>query len=313
MLRNRHRLVTEAFRDQAYVWFMAFRLPRPLALLPLLAAGAACQGTHQSRTHTLTVKGSDTLVQVATGWAQEWSSKPGRKPVSASGGGSGVGIAGLIDGTVDIATSSREIKSKEKAAIKEQRGLEVHEHFIGSDALAIFVHPSNPLTSITVPQLGELWSENGTLTDWSQLSPALKGRFVLIGRQNSSGTYDYFREVVCGKGADGKHREFRGGVSELGGSSEVLEKISSAPLALGYSGMGYRTDHVKWLAVAKAEGAEAVLPSADAARSGTYPIARKLYLYTVGDPSPEVSAFLEWVLSDEGQEIVAREGYVPVR
>jgi phosphate transport system substrate-binding protein len=279
-------------------------------LVALVATG--CR-EREVAARTLSIKGSDTLVQVATGWAQHYADKPGRVPVNASGGGSGVGLAGLIDGTVDIATSSREIKPRERAAIRDKRGLEVHEHFIGSDALAIYVHPSNPLQSLTLGQLGEIWAEHGTLTDWSQLTPELRGRLVLIGRQNSSGTYDYFREVVCALGADGKAREFRGGVSELSGSSEVLEKISGAPLALGYSGMGYLTTGVKWLAIAPADGAPAVLPSLESARSGAYPIARKLYLYTVGDPTPEAKAFLDWVLSDEGQEIVAREGYVPVR
>jgi phosphate transport system substrate-binding protein len=284
-----------------------------LAGLTLLVAVGGCRGDHRADGHTISVKGSDTLVQVATGWAQTYSARPGLSRVSASGGGSGVGIAGLIDGTVDIATSSREMKPKERSELTARRGLEVHEHFIGSDALAIFVHPSNPLEAISLTQLGELWAENGTVTDWSQVAPGMKGPLVLIGRQNSSGTYDYFREVVCAKGADGKAREFRGGVSELSGSSEVLEKIAGAPLALGYSGMGYRTPQVKWLAVSRTDGAPAEHPTVDGARSGSYPIARKLYLYTAGTPSPEVQAFLEWVVSDEGQQIVAREGYVPVR
>jgi len=289
---------------------MALRVASALTMVLLLGA---CRGAQPNHSHTIAVKGSDTLVQVATGWTQTYSAKPGRVRVSASGGGSGVGIAGLIDGTVDIATSSRELKPKERAELQARRGLEAHEHFIGSDALAIFVHPSNPLESISLTQLGELWAEDGTVKDWSQVAPGMKGPIVLIGRQNSSGTYDYFCEVVCAKGKDGKAREFRGGVSELSGSSEVLEKIAGAPLALGYSGMGYRTPHVKWLAVSRTDGAAAEHPTAEGARSGSYPIARKLYLYTAGQPSAEVTAFLEWVLSDEGQEVVAREGYVPVR
>jgi phosphate transport system substrate-binding protein len=277
----------------------------------VLVLAAGCRADRGVPNHTLSIKGSDTLVQVATGWAERYAGKPGRVPVNASGGGSGVGIAGLIDGTVDIATSSREIRPRERAAVLEHRGQAVREHFIGSDALAIFVHPSNPIDALSLSQLGEIWSEGGTLTDWSQLDASLRGRFVLIGRQNSSGTYDYFREVVCGPGADGKAREFRGGVSELSGSSEVIEKIAGAPLALGYSGMGYRTPRVKWLAIAPKDGSPAVLPSAEGARSGHYPLARRLFLYTAGEPTPASRAFLEWVLSDEGQEIVAREGYVP--
>ncbi len=290
---------------------MGLAKPQHIALL-FAAVLAGCPPGRPGK-HTLSIKGSDTLVQVATGWAERYAVVEPRVAVDASGGGSGVGLAGLIEGTVDVATSSREIKPREREAIRQGRGLEVHELFVGSDALAIFVHRDNPLTALSLFQLGELWAEDGTLTDWSQLTPALRGKVVLIGRQNSSGTYDYFREVVCGVGADGHGREFRGGVSELSGSSEVLEKIAGAPLALGYSGMGYRTDRVKWLGVSGKPGEAAVLPSAEGARTGDYPIARKLYVYTAGEPTPQLRAFLAWVSSDEGQEIVAREGYVPVR
>lgn len=286
----------------------------PLLLLSaLVVLAGGCRNRSAAARPTLSMKGSDTLVQVATGWAQRYSATRGRAAVSASGGGSGVGIAGLIDGTVDLATASREIKPAEREAVRAHRGQDVRELFVASDALAIYVHPTNPLTQLTLAQLGELWAEGGALSQWNQLVPGMTGRVVLIGRQNSSGTYDYFRETVCGLGADGKSREFRGGVSELTGSSEVVEKVASAPLALGYSGMGYRTQQVKWLAIARSAGAPAVAPSAESARTGAYPIARRLYVYTVGEPTDDVRDFLEWVLSDEGQEIVAREGYVPVR
>lgn len=281
-----------------------------IATLVAGISGVACAPDAAPRL-SITVKGSDTLVQVATGWAEAYRSANDTVDVSASGGGSGTGIAGLIDGTVDVATSSREMKREERDKIRAQRGAEVHEHVVGLDALAIFVHPSNPIDHISLPELQQIWAEDGTVRDWSALSPALSGKIVLLGRQNSSGTYDYFREVVCGKTAAGVHREFRGGVSELNGSSEVVEKIAKAPQALGYTGMGYTTPRVKWLAVSKKPGEPAVTPSIDSAKSGAYPIARKLYLYTVGEPTPELRAFLDWTLSPAGQVIVAQEGYVP--
>ena len=282
-----------------------------MAVVVLALAGCGDGGGHAAT--SISIKGSDTIVQVATAWAEEYSASHPQIAITASGGGSGTGIAGLIDGTVGIATSSREIRPEEVAEVRRKRGLDVREHVIGYDALAVFVHPGNPLDSISMEELQQIWAEDGTITRWSDLTPALSGRLVLIGRQNSSGTYDYFREVVCGKTAAKVAREFRGGVSELNGSSEVVEKIAKAPLALGYTGMGYKNPHVKWLAVSRRKGEPGVLPSIASAHSGAYPIARRLYLYTAGEPPAALRAFLDWTLSAAGQEIVGREGFVPLK
>ena len=283
------------------------RLLRLVAVV-LFVSSNSCSA--RNRGATLSLRGSDTLVQVATAGADRYAANVPSVSVNASGGGSGTGIAGLFDGTVDIATSSREMKEEERLRIRQLRNADVHEHVIGYDAIALYVHPTNPLRSITLEQLGEVWAEAGTLTDWSQLTAEMQGKFVLIGRQNSSGTYDYFRELVCGV-RGGHHREFRNGVSELSGSSEVVEKVAGAPLALGYTGMGYKNERVRWLAIETPSGP--VQPSLQTARDRTYPIARKLFLYTVGEPSAELRAFLAWTLSPEGQGIVAHEGYVPVQ
>lgn len=259
------------------------------------------------------MRGSDTLVQVATAWAEGYRSNTAGVAVNASGGGSGTGIAGLVDGTVDVATASREIKPQEREQIRKRRGREVNEHIVAYDALALYVHPANPVSSISLPVLSRVWSEGGDVVRWAQLTSQLDGPIVLIGRQNSSGTYDHFREIVCGETPDGKHREFRNGISELNGSSEVVEKVAGARLALGYTGMGYRTARVRWLGVSKDDRSPPVEPSIESARSGAYPIARRLYLYTAGAESPELEAFIAWTLSAAGQRIVADEGYVPVR
>lgn len=287
-------------------------IARGLVLVLGLGAVTSCSARARTAEVAISIRGSDTLVQVATAWAEAYGGKAGRVAVNASGGGSGTGIAGLIDGTVDVATSSREIKDDERRAVHARRGADVTEHVIGYDALALYVNPANPVTSIRLSTLQQIWSEGGAITRWSQVTSALDGPIVLVGRQNSSGTYDYFREIVCGVNAQGIHREFRSGISELNGSSEVVEKVAGARLALGYTGMGYKNDRVHWLAVAKSDDAAAVAPSIASARSGDYPLARRLYLYTVGVPSPELRAFLEWTLSPEGQRLVAQEGYVPV-
>lgn len=290
-------------------WVTPFRSSSVVLLS--LSALLACSRS-RSADIAISMRGSDTLVQVATAWAETYARKVPGVSVTASGGGSGTGIAGLIDGTVDVATSSREMKAQEKQAIRARRGDDVTEHVIGYDALALYVNRANPVTSISLPTLQEIWSEGGSITRWSQITSQLDGPIVLVGRQNSSGTYDYFREIVCGETERGVHREFRNGISELNGSSEVIEKVAGARLALGYTGMGYRNDRVRWLAVARTDDGPAIEPSIDSARSGAYPIARKLYLYTVGSLSPELRAFIDWTLSPEGQRLVAQEGYVPV-
>jgi phosphate transport system substrate-binding protein len=163
-----------------------------------------------------------------------------------------------------------------------------------------------------VEELREIWAEDGTLTDWSQVNPAFTGKIALFGRQNNSGTYDYFREHVCGK-KDGKQREFRGGISEMNGSAEVVENVSKTPTGLGYSGMGYKTPNVNWLRVSNKKGEPGIEPGIEVARSGKYPIARKLYLYTAGEPTGEIKEYIDWILSAEGQKIVEKEGFVPLQ
>jgi phosphate transport system substrate-binding protein len=197
--------------------------------------------------------------------------------------------------------------------VKSVTGKEVKEFVVAYDALAVYTHPSNPIKEISVPELTEIWAEGGNTTMWEQINPAFKGKLTLFGRQNNSGTYDYFREHICGKTVDGKQRELRGGISEMNGSSEVVENVGKTPTGMGYSGMGYKTPNVNWLNVSKKKGEPGIAPGADAARSGSYPIARKLYLYTAGEPTGELKAYIDWILSPEGQKIVEKEGFVSLK
>jgi phosphate transport system substrate-binding protein len=258
------------------------------------------------------VKGSDTMIQLATAWAEAYRKvKPGVF-VSANGGGSGTGIAALQNNNTDICNASREIKPEERERVKAATGSEVKEVVVAYDALAVYAHPSNPVKEISIEVLREICAEGGSITQWEQVDAAFKGKIVLFGRQNSSGTYDYFREHVCGKTPEKKQREFRNGISEMNGSAEVVENIARTPAGLGYSGMGYKTPGVNWLKVANKKGEPAVAPGIDAARSGQYPISRKLYLYTAGEPKGEIKEFIDWILSPAGQQIVAKEGFVPL-
>jgi phosphate transport system substrate-binding protein len=259
------------------------------------------------------VKGSDTLVQLATAWAEAYRKVKPNVFVNVNGGGSGTGIAALENDSTDICNASREIKPDEKEKIKKATGREVKEHTCAIDALAVYSNPSNPVKEISIEELREIWAEGGNITDWSQINPAMKGKIALFGRQNNSGTYDYFREHVCGKTADKKQREFRGGISEMNGSAEVVENVAKTPTGLGYSGMGYKIDKVNWLKVSNKKGEPGVEPGADVARSGKYPISRKLYMYTAGEPKGEIKAYIEWCLGPQGQKIVEQEGFVPLK
>jgi phosphate transport system substrate-binding protein len=259
------------------------------------------------------VKGSDTMVQLASAWAEAYHKVKPSVNVDANGGGTGTGFAALQNDTCDICDASRDIKKEEVEKTKSVTGKEVKEFVVAYDALAVYTHPSNPVKEISVEELREIWSEGGAVTTWDQVNPKFKGKIVLFGRQNNSGTYDYFREHVCGKTAAGKQQEFRGGISEMNGSAEVIENVAKTPRAIGYSGMGYKTDKVNWLKISNKKGEPGIAPGAEVARSGKYPIARKLYLYTAGEPTGEVKAYINWILSPAGQKIVADEGFVPLK
>jgi len=251
------------------------------------------------------------MVQLATAWAEAYRKVKTNVFVSASGGGTGTGFAAMQNNTTEICDASRDIKPDEAAKVRQVTGKEPKEFVVAYDALAVYANPSNPVKEISVEELREIWAEGGSNTTWEQINPAMHGTISLFGRQNNSGTYDYFREHICGK-KDGKQREFRTGISEMNGSAEVVENVAKTPTGLGYSGMGYKTPNVNWLKVSNKKGEPGIEPGIDVARNGKYPIARKLYLYTAGEPTGEVKEYIEWILSPAGQKIVEKEGFVPL-
>lgn len=257
-------------------------------------------------------KGSDTMIQLSTAWAEAYRKVNPRVQINAIGGGSGTGLAALQNDTTDICNSSRKIKKEEADTVKKATGKDVSEHIVCFDALAVYVHPSNPLDQISVEELREIWAEGGTNENWEQVG-GTPGKITLVGRQNSSGTYDYFREHICGKTPDKKQREFRQGVSELVGSAEVVETVSKTPTAMGYSGMGYRNDSVKVLKISNKKGEPGVAIGAEVARNKSYPLARELFIYTAGEPAGEIKAFLDWVKGPEGQAIVTKQEFVSLK
>jgi phosphate transport system substrate-binding protein len=181
---------------------------------------------------------------------------------------------------------------------------------VGYDALAVYVHKDNPLNEITIPQLADIYAENGNLTRWSQLGVKVPGgsdEIILISRQSNSGTYMYFREAILGK-----KRDFKLGSRDMQGSKDVVELVANTPSSIGYSGMGYNTADVKQLKVSKKPGDKAYAPTIDTTLDHSYPIARPLFMYTLGEPTGAVKKYLDWVLSADGQKIVAQSGYVPL-
>ncbi len=284
-----------------------------LALVTLSAlAGAACsRGAGRSaESTTIQVKGSDTMVNIAQAWAEEYKRVVPAVNVEVSGGGSGVGIAALEKGAVDIANASRNMHPEEREQAKRNTGKEPVEFVVGYDALAVYVNKDNPVTEISLEALAQIFAEGGNVTRWSQLGVALPGvsddTIVRVSRQSSSGTYEFFREHVLDK------RDFKLGSRDMNGSKEVVELVGTTKTAIGYSGMGYATPEVRMLKLAPKAGQPAVAPTVENTLSRAYPLARSLQMYTLGEPQGAVKSYIEWILSDDGEKILQENGYVPV-
>ena len=255
-------------------------------------------------------KGSDTLVNVAQAWAEEYQTVKPDVAVAVTGGGSGTGIAALLNGTVDIANASRDMKDSERATLIEN-GHNPVEFVVGYDALAVFLNNANPIQEITTEQLKAIYADGGEIVKWSQLGVTVPGcesdEIILISRQNNSGTYAYFREAVLDDG------DFKLGSRDMHGSKDVVDLVMNTPCAIGYSGLAYATEEVHMPAVSSDGGVTFVKPSVDSAVDGTYPIARGLLMYTADQPEGAVAEYLDWILSDEGQCIIKEKGYAPAR
>jgi phosphate transport system substrate-binding protein len=296
--------------------------PNPVTLFGLAALFALCLlqtgcghgsgsgGGNTANTATIQNKGSDTMVNLAQAWAEEYKKAAPDVDVEVSGGGSGVGIAALEKGTIDIANASRNMKAEEIEAAKRNTGKEPKEFIVGYDALAIYVHKENPLNEITLDQIAQIYAEGGTITKWADLGVQIPGtsdqEIVRVSRQSSSGTYEFLREHVL------HNKDYKLGSRDMNGSKEVVELVASTPTAIGYSGMGYATPAVKMLKVKKTASDPAYEPSVANTLAKTYPIARSLQVYTLGEPQGAVKKYIDWMMSDAGQKVVETSGYVPL-
>ena len=255
-------------------------------------------------------KGSDTLVNVAQAWAETYKGIDANVAIAVTGGGSGTGISSMINGTVDIANSSRAMKTKELESAKAN-GVDPKENVVGYDALAIFTHKNNPMNEISIDQLKAIYGEGGAPEKWSDLGITIPGcpsdEIVRVSRQNNSGTYAYFKKAVLGKG------EYKLGSRDMHGSKDVVDLVENTPCAIGYSGLAYANDHIKMPCVKKDDASACVAPTVPSAADGSYPIARPLFMYTAGTPTGAVKEYMDWIISDAGQCIILDKGYASVR
>ena len=253
-------------------------------------------------------KGSDTIVNLALAWAEAYQKLQPNISVSVTGGGSGTGISALINGTTDVANASRQIKPEEINAIQAS-GSDPIEYKIARDAIAIIVHRDNPIDSLTLQQISDIYS--GNLNNWSELGGE-KRPIVRLSRETNSGTHVYFLEKVLRLGDKSNQTLFSQDTLLLPSSEVISAEIRDNPNAIGYDGLGYVTEDMKVIAVAEDHEKKPVLPSIETVNNNTYPIARNLYMYTAGEPPIYIKEYLDWIQSPEAQLIVIELGFVPL-
>ena len=271
------------------------------------ASAASSAGPAEAR-RAIQNKGSDTLVNLALAWAEQYREIKPDVSIAVTGGGSGTGIAALINGTVDIANASRKMKDKEIAAAQEN-GIDPIEFTVAVDALAVIVHPDNPVNELTIDQLADIFT--GRVTNWSEIG-GHDEQIIILSRETNSGTHVYFLEEVVRKGDKENTDIFAPQTLLMPSSVGITSELRRNPKAIGYDGLGYVTEHEKVIAVAKDSDSAYVVPSVETGADGSYPIARGLYMYTAGVPSDTVAEYLDWVKGPEGQVIVAELGFVPL-
>jgi phosphate transport system substrate-binding protein len=265
-----------------------------------LAALALTSAVHAAN---ITVKGSDTMVILGQKWAETYMKLHPGTTVQVTGGGSGTGIAALLNGTTDICNSSRPIKPAEIAEFVKRFKAPPHEYKMCMDALAVYVHEGNPVEQLSIPQLEAIFT--GRIKNWKDVGGP-DAPIVLYSRENSSGTYEFFKEHVLAK------KDFAADARTMPGTAAVIHSVAKDRNGVGYGGIAYAAG-VKRLKISKTDGDEAIEPSEENVLSGRYPIARYLYCYVAPDKDTgEVAAYIRWCLSDEGQAIVKDIGYYPL-
>ena len=250
---------------------------------------------------TITIKGSDTLVRLGQRWAEEYMKLHPDVVIQVSGGGSGTGIAALLNGTTDICEASRDMKEKEYK-LAEHNGLKIYRISVALDGIALFLNEGNPVTNLTTAQLKGIYT--GSITNWKEVG-GKDAPIILYGRENNSGTYAFFKEHIM----DGE--DYADRTQTLPGTAAVVNAVSKDVNGIGYGGLAWARG-VKFAAVKKDDSSPAVLPSIETVSDGTYPISRQLYWFFNGKPTGEIEKLANWALSPDGQKLGEDMGYVPL-
>lgn len=287
-----------------------------LILVPFLigllisGCGQSQQGSGNTSPASLYIqnKGSDTLVNLALAWAERYQQEHQDFRISVTGGGTGTGMAGLINGTVDIANASRQIKDEEMAEA-HAHGIDPVEHVVARDAIAVIVNPHNPVQQLTMQEISKIY--RGEINNWSELGGEDRP-IVRLSRETNSGTHVYFLEAVIRLGSSHDKSIFSADTLLLPSSEGIIAEVRDNPNAIGYDGLGYVTHEVKVVAVAKEPGVDYVMPSAQTVNAGTYPISRNLFMYSRQDAGEAVQIYLDWIITPEAQAIVTELGFVPI-
>ena len=280
-----------------------------LLLVFLVSCSSSGTGSADSAPQTyIENKGSDTIVNLALAWAEQYQSDYPDIRLSVTGGGSGTGIAALVNGTVDIANASRQIKQKE-IDLAGEKGILPVEHIIARDAIAVIVNPENPVTKLTLQQISDIYS--GVYTNWTEVGGEDRP-IVRLSRETNSGTHVYFLETVLRLGDKESTTLFSTNTLLLPSSEGIIVEVRQNPNAIGYDGLGYVPHDLKVIAIAPEASDDYILPSVETVNSGTYPIARDLYMYTNGEPEGVIAEYLNWIMQTDAQEIVRKLGFVPI-
>ena len=278
----------------------------------LLATVAAIGVVGTALAGSITVKGSDTMIVLAQRWAEQYMKSHPGVTIQVTGGGSGTGLAALINGTTDFANSSRKIKGEERAAAEAAKKSPV-ETVACLDALSVVVHESNPVKELSLAQIGKIYT--GYINNWKEVGGP-DHRIVRYSRESSSGTYGFIKDEVM------KGRDYAPDCQTMPGTSAVAEAVKNDPWGIGYGGVSYfaKIQGLRILSVKKDDKTPAVnplgpdnLPNAEVVYDRSYPLSRSLYIYTAGQPEGEKKAFLDWILGPEGQKIVTEIEYIPLK
>ncbi len=265
--------------------------------------------TSPAQIESIVNKGSDTLVNLALAWAEKYHQLHPEIEISVTGGGSGTGIAALINKTVDIANASRQIKAEEVQQAKDN-GVDPLEYVVARDAIAVIVNPENPVNQLTLQQLSDIYS--GKIKNWSEVGGEDRV-IVRLSRETNSGTHVFFLENVIRLGDSKNKTLFSTDTLLLPSSEGITAETRDNPNVIGYDGLGYVTQDVKVIAVGRDSSSPYVMPSADSVNSGQYPIARDLYMYTNGKPTGAVLDYINWIMTPDAQAIVTQLGFVPLK